>query len=98
MMLARSLLASFFDTFSILFRKGVFQGSVARLGSLLQPFWITLGTFLAPFLCRRPFFSAPTSVKHQLPTADTRRRKRSSFLRSERNLAAGKFVYPSAVE
>ena len=38
MMLARSLLASFFDIFSIVFRNGVFEGSVARLGPFRNHF------------------------------------------------------------
>ena len=43
---ANTLFVSLFDTFAALFRKGVFEGSLARFGSLLVRF----GSLLFPWL------------------------------------------------
>ena len=43
------LLATLFDIISTLFRKGVFEDSFARYGSLLDPLWLFWAPFSAPF-------------------------------------------------
>ena len=46
---ADTLFASLFDTFATLFRKGVFEGSLARFGFLFIPFWLPFISLLISF-------------------------------------------------
>ena len=54
---ADNLLAPLFDTFATLFRKGVFEGALARYGYGLAPFQFLSGSVLVPFrLVLAPFW------------------------------------------